>query len=43
MTAYVRPFFDRVPIELVAQVFTSGVTSRNYRLCCARLRTRRIS
>ena len=30
MTAYVGPFFDRVPVELVAQVFTSGFISRNY-------------
>lgn len=35
MTVYVRPFFDRDPLELVAQVFTSGFISRNYRLCCA--------
>ncbi len=43
MTAQVRPFFDRIPIELVAQVFTSGFMSGNYRLCCARLRIRRFS
>ncbi len=30
MTAHVRPLFDRIPIELVAQVFTSGFMSRHY-------------